>query len=148
MTDNRRAPGGLRVPRVPSNVILLLSAATAGYGASLAAVASFQAADEAALMAARQPATSGVEELAAGHDQLAARLDRALEAYRSAADAYDRAGSIQAAVNRDLEQLAAAVAEIDGVARDLPTSVRVPVQRTVVRVQAPTTHATTGASGG
>lgn len=143
MTDRR-----LPALTLPPHVIVMLSAATAGYSVALAGVASLQAAHEGALMDERSPSVAGVERLANGHDDLGARLDAAGYAYADAADAYTRSAAILASVDRDLAELAARVAEIDGVSRSLPTSVRVPVVRTVVQAKAPATHATTGASGG
>ena len=146
-----RLPRGLprAVPRVPAHVIVMLSATTAGYAAALAGVTAIQAGDEHALAADRAPAVADVAALAAEHDHLAARLESARGAYAGAADGFGRATVILDAVDAQLASLAAAVAEIDGVSRSLPTSVRIPpVQRVVVRVQAPTTHATTSASGG
>lgn len=145
MTDRLRVP---RVPRVPPHVIVMLSATTAGYAVTLAGVAALQAADEAAVMADRAPVAEDVAALVAGHDQLAVRLESAREDYARAADAYVRAAAVLEVVDRDLAGLASTVAEIDGVSRSLPTSVRQPVQRAVIRVTAPTTHATTSASGG
>jgi hypothetical protein len=126
----------------------MLSATTAGYAATLAGVASLQAADEAALIDVRSPAVVEVDRLGSDHDGLAARLEQARRSYADAAEAYTRATAIQEEVDRNLALLAATVAEIDGVARNLPTSVKVPVQRTVVQVKAPPTITSTGASGG
>jgi hypothetical protein len=145
MTDRHRA---IRLPRVPAHVVVMLSAATAGYAATLACVAGLQAADEAALAAARAPAAEKVAALSAAHDRLAADLEASRMAYGTVAGAYDRATATLESVDRVLADLASAVAKIDGVSRSLPTSVRIPVPRTVVQVRAPATHATTRASGG
>jgi hypothetical protein len=126
----------------------MLSATTAGYAATLAGIASLQSGGEATLIAARSPTIEEVARLGSGHDALAARLEEARRSYGDAADAYARAMALREAVDRNLALLAATVAEIDGVARNLPTSIRVPVQRTVVQVKAPPTITTTGASGG
>jgi hypothetical protein len=47
-----------------------------------------------------------------------------------------------------LGAFAAVVAEIDGVSRSMPTSVKLPAVKKSTRTSAPTTQATTGASGG
>jgi hypothetical protein len=143
----------VRLPRIPQHIVVLLSATTAGYAAMLAGVTAIQADHEAALMAQRAPAAADVAALGAAHDRLATRLESARAAYAEAADGYARASVVLDAVDAELAGLASAVAEIDGVSRNLPTTVRVPVQRTVVRVKAPQskapqTHATTSASGG
>lgn len=145
MTD--RLPR-LHLPRIPAHVVVMLSATTAGYAATLAGIAGLQSGHEAALGAARAPSVEEVARLGSGHDRLAARLEQARQAYADAADAYTRATALQEEIDRNLALLASTVAEIDGVARELPTSVRVPVQRSVVQVKTPTTIATTGASGG
>ena len=149
MTERRRLPVAIpTVPRLPLHVLLMFSGATAGYAVTLAAVTGLQASGEAARMADRAPAAMGIAELVAAHEALADRLVAAGEAYGDAAAAYTDAPSVLAVVDRRLAELATVVGEIDGVARDLPTSVRVPLRSTTVRVSVPTTNATTGASGG
>jgi hypothetical protein len=144
MTDR----GGIGLPRIPAHVVVLLSASTAGYAVALAGVTALQSQHEAALIAQRSPTVAGVDALATGHDDLASRLESARDRYTRAAGAMDDVTSVLQAVDLQLEQLAASVAEIDGVSRTLPTSVRIPAPRVVRHVQAPATHATTGASGG
>ena len=155
MTDPRRRPPAdgqprppLRIPRVPAHVVVLLSAATAGYAVTLAGVAVMQAATEGALIAERAPSVGGLEDLAAAHDQLAASLDAADHDYQRAADTYAAATTVLDQVDRQLADLAAVVTDIDGSVRKLPTSIHVPVTRFVAPARAPATHATTGASGG
>jgi exonuclease VII small subunit len=126
----------------------MLSAATGGYGLTLAGVAGMQAAAENALIAERAPTVGGLEEVGAAHDRLAVDLEDAVRNYQRAADRYAAATTILDQVDRQLAKVASAVSEIDGTVRKLPTSIRVPVSRTVTTVKAPATHATTGASGG
>jgi putative aminopeptidase FrvX len=136
-------------PRVPANVVVLLGASTAAYSLVLAGVAGLQSRGEAEIAVARAPAVRAIDQLDAGHDQLAARLDEASTGYEAMVQAYLAAGGRLDALDGQLAGLAAAVAQIDGVSRSLPTSVRMPqVRRSVTVVQAPTTQSTTGASGG
>lgn len=148
MTERRRLRMAPSLPRVPVHVGVMFSAATAGYAITLAAVTGFQASVEAERIAYRAPVVRGVEDIASGHDSIASRLLAAGAAYEDAAKAYGDASAVLAEVDQRLADLAAAVAEIDGVARNLPTSVRVPLRASTVKVSAPTTHATTGGSGG
>lgn len=138
----------LRMPRIPVHVVVMLSAAAAGYAASLAGVAAMQATREGALRDERAPALAGVDRLSRGHDELDARLVAAGRSYANAADTYTQASRMLATLDQDVATLAAQVAQIDGVSRSLPTTVHVPVIRAVIPARAPATHATTGASGG
>jgi hypothetical protein len=142
MTERRAFAG------VPSHVWVMLGASTAGYALLLAGVAGLQSRNEAALIAARQPAADGVAQIANGHDELLARLDAARTAYASAVDAYMATGGSLDALDAQMGRLAALVAEIDGVSRTLPSSVKMPaVRRSVSSVSVPSTSGTTGASG-
>ena len=142
MTERAGAAG------LPPNILLLLGASTAAYALTLAGVAALQARSEATLAAARAPAAVGISELARGHDELLARLELASRRYEAAAREYMATTSTFAGVDDGLSSLAALVQEIDGVSRTLPTTVRVAPPRTTVRISAPATSATTGASGG
>jgi hypothetical protein len=148
MTERARGFRVPRLPRIPAHVIVMLSATTAGYAATLAGVTANQAAGEAGLRTERDPLAADIAAVAAGHDDLADRLESWRAGYTTAADAYDHAAAILGALHDQLAGLASTVADIDGVSRNLPTSVRMPVPRTVVQVGTPSTHATTGASGG
>jgi hypothetical protein len=133
---------------MPSHVWVMLGASTAGYALLLAGVAGLQSRSEAALIAARSPAVDGVAEIVAGHDTLTARLDAARAAYAATADSYVAAGGWLEALDAQVGRLAGLVAEIDGVSRTLPSSVKMPaVKRSVSSVKVPSTSGTTGASG-
>jgi len=143
MTDGRPFAG------LPSHIWVMLGASTAGYALMLAGVAGLQARDEAGLIAARRPSVEGVAQLSAGHDALNARLDAARAAYAATADEYAAAGGTLDALHEQVGLLAGLVAEIDGVSRTLPTSVKLPVvRRSVTSISVPSTSGTTGASGG
>jgi hypothetical protein len=147
MTDARRA-AARHLPQVPAHIVVMLSATTAGYALTLAAVAATQATAEERLIAERAPAVGGIEDVASGHDALAARLDVARRVYDAAAGSYAAATSVLGAVDQQLADLAGVVSDIDGSVRKLPTSIHMPAVRVVTQAQAPATHATTGASGG
>ncbi|HTK45312.1 MAG TPA: hypothetical protein VL749_08165 [Patescibacteria group bacterium] len=135
--------------RIPAHVFVMLSASTAVYALVLAGVAGVQSRDDAALAAARDPVARAIEQVAAGHDELGDRLDRARAGYAAAAQAYGAAGGAFTTLHGHLDALAAAVAKVDGVSRSLPTTIRLPsVRSSVSGGGAPTTHATTRASGG
>jgi len=135
--------------RIPAHVFVMLSASTAVYALALAGIAGVQSRDDAALAAARGPATRAIEQLAAGHDQLGDRLDRARAAYAAAAESYRAIGGALGTLEGQLGDLGTVVAGIDGVSRTLSASVRLPAIRgSVSGGGVPATHATTRASGG
>jgi hypothetical protein len=137
------------VAGLPTHVWVMLGASTAGYALMLAAVTGLQAQSEAQLIAARQPAVDRVAEVASGHDALRALLDGARRTYAATADEYLAAGGTLDALHLKVGTLAGLVAEIDGVTRTLPTTVKLPaVKRSVSSVSVPSTSGTTGASGG
>jgi hypothetical protein len=134
---------------LPTHVWVMLGASTAGYALMLAAVTGLQARNEAELIAARQPAVAGVAAVASGHDRLLAQLEGARAAYAATVSEYLAAGGTLDALHAQVGSLAGLVAEIDGVSRTLPTTVKLPViKRSVSSVKAPSTSGTTGASGG
>lgn len=133
---------------LPSHVIVMLGASTATYALVLAGVAGLQSRSEAALAAAHAPTADGVTTLSAGHDLIGLRLHAAQDAYNAAVQAYVDAGGSLEAVEERLRSFADAVAEIDGVSRSMPTTVKLPPVQRSSGASAPTTHATTGASGG
>ena len=133
---------------LPSHVIVMLGASTATYALVLAGVAAFQSRSEADLAALRAPAVDGLNTLSAGHDAIGARLQAAQDAYNAAVQAYVNAGGSLDAVETNLSAFAAVVAEIDGVSRSMPTAVKLPAVKRSTGATSPTTHTTTGASGG
>ena len=133
---------------LPSHVLVMLAASTAGYALMLAAVAGFQSHSEGALAAARQPAVDGVTQLRAGHDNLATILDAAQADYNATVAAYVAAGGSLDTLTSKLTVLSALVGEIDGVSQSMPVAVKLPVIHTSVgTVRSPSTQSTTGASG-
>jgi len=144
MTDGRR-PSLV----IPAHLGVILGLSTGAYALTLAAVTGLQASAEATARTERAPTVAAIEDLVAGHDRLGARLDAARAAYESAAGTYADAGIEVADLEARLAELAAAVTQVSGTAASLPTGVKLPpVTRTVTTVSAPTTQATSGASGG
>ncbi|HEX9551138.1 MAG TPA: hypothetical protein VF971_08590 [Candidatus Limnocylindrales bacterium] len=144
MTDTGR-------PRlaVPPHLGVILGLSTGGYVLALATVTGLQSSSEATAWLERAPTVAALEQLAAGHDRLTARLDAARAAYEDAAGVYADAGLQVADLEARMNELATAVAEVSGTAASLPAGVTLPpVSRSVASVPAPTVQATTGASGG
>jgi hypothetical protein len=133
---------------LPSHVVVMLGASTATYALILAGVAGLQSRSEADLAALRAPALEGVSSLTAGHDAISAQLIAAQEAYNAAVQAYADAGGSLDGVEVNLQAFAAAVAEIDGVSRSMPTSVKLPAVKRSSGAGSTSTQGTTGASGG
>lgn len=142
MTDPRRDRS------IPAHVFVYLGLSAGTYAVALAGVTALESATEASQIAQRAPLVQALGDISAGHDLLAARLDRAKAAYADAAAAYGVATSPLAQLDASLEALATQVAAIDGTARSLPASVALPkVATTVTTAAVPKTQATTGASG-
>ena len=133
---------------LPSHVVVMLGASTATYALVLAGVAGLQSRSEADLAALRAPTVEGLDSLSAGHDALGARLKAAQDAYNAAVQAYADAGGSLDAVEVNLGAFAAVVAQIDGVSRSMPTTVKLPAVRKSSGAGAPATQGTTRASGG
>jgi hypothetical protein len=109
----------LRAVNVPAHVAVLLGLSAGGYALSLAAVTGLQASSEAALQAERAPVAAAIQALVAQHSQLEADLSAARDAYGSAAAIYAASGSGFAEMEVRLNDLAAAVTEINGSASSL-----------------------------
>ena len=136
--------------RWPVHLAVLLGASAGIYAVGLAGVTALQSSADEALMAERTPIETTITSVAAGHDSLDADLSRAARAYGDAAARYDRIAPDLAVMEASLDDLSTRVSDVSGAARALPGHVALPVVRRTVTVSAsrPTTHATTGASGG
>lgn len=127
---------------------LAAAACTALYSGSLAIVTAFQAQHDAALSAERAPlvaaaARANAEGLAT--EQAVRRASRALD---RASAGYSDTAEVAADFDALLALLAGRVEAATGAAARLPSSVRLPsAPSSVAHVTAPTTQATTGASG-
>jgi hypothetical protein len=136
-------------PRRPLHLAVFLGLSAGAYAVNLAGVTALQAQSEAAVLIDRVPTSQAIATIAAGHDALEARADRAAAAYARAADAYGMVGQTMADVEAQLSELAGVVSTIEGAAQSLPSRVALPrVTRVVTAVTRPAVHATTAASGG
>ena len=134
---------------VPAHIGVLLGLSTGAYALSLAFVSGLQASSEAAIAAQRAPALATIDALDRGHTRLEADLLAARSAYEAAAAAYAASGAGFQDLEARLADLATVVAEVNGTAASMPTTVKLPsVSRSVSGATAPAVHATTGASGG
>jgi hypothetical protein len=142
MTE-RRSPSAM-----PLHVGVLLGVSAGSYALMLAGVAGLQSAGDAQLAADRAPLRAAIDDLVSAHDRLTDTVNRAGQAYEQAAAAYDATGSQFTGLESVLGDLAGNVSAINGAAKSLPASAPMPkVSRSVGSVSAPTTQATTGASG-
>ena len=139
MTDGRR----------PVHLVVLFGASAGLYAVSLAGVAALQSSTERATASERSPVLADLDSLAAANERLTRGVDDAVRAYTTSRGAYDALAPRLGTTEARLEVLAAAVAEVQGAARALPTRVALPAVRAATpRAAAPTVQATTGASGG
>ena len=133
---------------VPAHIGVMLGLSTGAYALSLALVSGLQASSEAALAADRAPALATIDAVDRSYVRLEAEVQAARSAYDAAAAAYAKSGTGFQDMEARLADLAAAVAEINGTAASMPTSIKLPsVSRSVSGAAAPVVHATTGASG-
>jgi hypothetical protein len=136
-------------PRRPLHLAVFLGLSAGAYAVSLGGVTALQAQSEAAVRVDRVPTAQAIAAIAAGHDSLEARANRAAAAYSRATDAYAMVGQTMADVEAQLSELAGVVGTIEGAAQSLPSRVAQPrVTRAVTAVSRPAVHATTAASGG
>lgn len=134
------------MPTVPAHVGTMLGLSVAGYGLALAVVTGLQALDEGAIAANRDPVALRVDAVSTANDRLERETQAAAARYEAvAADLQAALAGLPAVENR-LGTLAGTASAIDGASRGLPTTISVPVIRSV-KVRATTTsHATSGGS--
>jgi hypothetical protein len=133
---------------------MLLGASAAVYAVSLAGVASFQSADDAAIAARRQPYLDAIAASRAANDALEASITEADTRSSALADRYGIMAADVTAYETELDRLAALVAKVEGSAAALPSRISLPsvatrgpiVSRSGVR-SAPATTTKTRASG-
>jgi hypothetical protein len=139
MTDVRR----------PVHLFVLFGASAGLYAVSLAGVAALQSSTERATALDRAPVVADLDSLAVANDHLTFGVDRAARAYDISSRAYDALSPRLGDAESRLAELAAAVADVQGAARALPTRVALPAVRAATpRSVAPKVQATTAASGG
>lgn len=136
--------------RRPLHLAVLAALSAGAYAGSLALVTMLQSSADAALVAERVPVRAAADEIAASHDGLEAALAAAADRYSRLADRYSALLPDIAGVETSIDSLAKTTASVNDSTLTLPTHVRLPAVQAaprVVRVAAPTTQATTGASG-
>jgi hypothetical protein len=139
MTDLRR----------PIHLVVLFGASAGLYAVSLAGVTALQSSAERALALDRAPVVSDLDSLEAANDRLTRGVDVAARAYDLTTGSYDTLTPRIGDAESRLAELAAAVADVQGAARALPTRIALPAVRAATpRAVAPKVQATTGASGG
>lgn len=139
--------------RRPVHLALLAGLSAGAYAGCLALVAVLQSSADAALIADRAPIRTATQAIAADHDRLEAAMAAATRRYGQLADRYTALLPGIAGVNSSVEALAKTTAGVTNSTLSLPAHVSLPTVRAVptaprvVRVPAPATQATTGASG-
>lgn len=141
MTEKRR----------PVHLAVLVGLSASAYAGSLAAVTMLQSATDAAITAERAPIREIADAITVGHDGLETTVADAARRYSLMTDRYGALLPEFAQVETSLDTLAKTTSSVTDSALTLPTHVSLPAVPTAPRIArgaAPTTHATTGASGG
>lgn len=134
----------------PLHLAVLAGLSASAYAGSLAFVALLQSSADAALVAERVPIRVAADAITANHDRLEAAVADATKRYAQLADRYSALLPGIAGVASSVDALARTTAAVADSTLTLPTHVSLPTVQAaprVVRVAAPTTQATTGASG-
>jgi hypothetical protein len=145
-----------RVFTTPARAAILFGTSAAAYAVSLAAVASFQATDDAVLAARRQPALEAIARSRAANDAVERTVGMVDDRMAALADRYAGVAEDLAAYERQVDELAALVADVQGSIAALPHRIDLPslsihgsVSRTSGRTATPPRTVTkTRASGG
>jgi hypothetical protein len=136
--------------RRPLHLAVLAGLSAGAYAGSLALVTMLQSSADAALVAERVPVRAAADEIAASHDGLEAAVAAAANRYSRLAERYSGLLPAIAGIETSIDSLAETTAAVSDSTLSLPTHVRLPAVQAaprVVRVAAPATQATTGASG-
>ncbi|MDP9467357.1 MAG: hypothetical protein M3P32_01265 [Chloroflexota bacterium] len=135
-------------PRPLLHLPIYAAACTGLYAGSLALVTMLQAQHNAAVALEQAPLIDAVSSAESARRGTEEALRAASGALGNASDGYAAATALSAQVDAAMAAFAKQVAAVTGVAGRLPTSVRLPAAPgAVAHVTAPTTQATTGASG-
>lgn len=140
MTERRR----------PVHLAVLVGLSASAYAGSLALVTMLQSTGDAATAAERAPIREIADAITAGHDGLEANVAGAALRYSLMTDRYGALLPELAQAETSLDALAKTTSSVTDSARTLPSHVSLPAVPTlsrIVRGAAPTSHATTGASG-
>jgi hypothetical protein len=140
MTELRRAV----------HIAVLAGVSASAYAGSLALVAKLQSSADTTQAAQRAPIRAAADAISASHDRLEAAVEAATQRYGRMTDRYGALLPEIAGVETSLDALAKVAAGVTDSTLTLPTRVTLPAVQAaprVVRVAAPATQATTGASG-
>jgi hypothetical protein len=140
MTERRR----------PVHLAVLACLSASAYAGSLALVTMLQSSADAAVIAERAPIREMAAAIAARHDSLEATVAAATRRVNGMTDRYGALLPRLAGVEASLDTLATVTAGVTDSTLTLPSHISLPTVQAgprVIRVAAPTTHATTGASG-
>jgi hypothetical protein len=141
MTEKRR----------PIHLAVLVGLSASAYAGSLAVVTTLQSASDATVEAERGPIRAIADTITVGHDDLETTVADAARRYSLITERYGALLPELARAETSLDTLAKATSRVTDSALTLPSRVSLPMVPTgtrIVRVAAPITHATTGASGG
>ena len=132
------------------HLAILAGLSASAYAGSLALVTRLQSSADASLVADRAPVRAAADAISASHDRLEATITGAMERYGRLADRYGILVPKIAGVETSLDALARTTSGVTDSTLTLPTHLTLPTVPTAprsVRVAAPVTQATTGASG-
>lgn len=135
-------------PKAPLHVPIALGVTAGLYAISLAGVTALQARNDAALAASHRPLADAVAGVTSERAALERDLHATVDALNAASSAYGTAANGTSTLNASLARLARQVAAATGAAARIPQTSGLPAAPgTVTVATAPTTQATTGASG-
>jgi len=135
-------------PRAPLHVPIALGVTAGLYAISLAGVAALQAQSDAALAASHRPLADAVAGVTSERAAFERDLRATVDALNAASSAYGSAAHGTSTLDASLAALARQVAAATGAAAQIPQTGGLPAAPGTVSVAtAPTTQATTGASG-
>ncbi len=140
MTDGRR----------PVHLAVLAGLSVSAYAGSLALVTVLQSSADGALIAERAPVRAAADAIRARHDGLDAVVAAAVRRYDEMSDRYGALLPGIVGMEASLDTLARTTAGVTDSTLAMPTHISLPsIQAAprVIRVAAPATQATTGASG-
>ena len=135
-------------PRPLLQLPVYAAACTGLYAGSLALVTALQAQHNAEMATSTQPLVRAVEQAASLRLAAEEAVRSASRVLGSASDRYTSASARSAALDAAMAEVARQVANVTGISARLPAPGRLPsAPGAVAHVAAPSTHATTGASG-
>ena len=136
--------------RQPVHLAMLVGLSASAYAGSLAVVTMLQSTTDVAIAAERAPIREIADAITAGHDDLETTVAYAARRYGLVTDRYGALLPELSQAEAALDGLAKTTSAVTDSALALPSHVSLPAlpaAARIVRVAAPATRATTGASG-